>query len=91
MTTTLAEMRREVAREHGWHEDDDGDRIDEVLNERFGQAAVEMYEALEWNMTQFCEGFCRELPSSGFYMREMDNHCSGCRSRHVIAKARGEA
>lgn len=45
--TTLAEMRSEVAREHGWHLDDDGDRIDEVLNERFGQAAVEMYAALE--------------------------------------------
>ena len=45
--TTLAEMRSEVARDHGWHEDDDGDRIDEVLNERFGQAAVEMYAALE--------------------------------------------
>ncbi|MBV48215.1 MAG: hypothetical protein CMN10_06595 [Roseobacter sp.] len=45
--TSLAQMRSEVARDHGWHEDDDGDRIDEVLNERFGQAAVEMYEALE--------------------------------------------
>lgn len=44
---TLYDLRSEIAREHGWHEDDDGDRIDEVLNERFAPHALEMYAALE--------------------------------------------
>lgn len=44
---TLSDLRSEVARERGWHEDDDGDRIDEVLNERFAPHALELYEALE--------------------------------------------
>lgn len=35
--TALAEMRSEVAREHGWHPDDDGDRIDEVLYDRMAK------------------------------------------------------
>lgn len=44
---SLAEMRAEVARDRGWHLDDDGDRIDAELNERFGQTAIELYEALK--------------------------------------------
>lgn len=28
----VAEMRQEIAREHGWHLDDDGDRIDNELH-----------------------------------------------------------
>lgn len=79
--TTLAEMRSEVAREHGWHLDDDGDRIDAELNERFGQAAVEMYAALER-----CENFIANTEGELGITLE-----SGTMARKAMAMARGQS
>jgi len=97
--TTLAEMRSEVAREHGWHEDDDGDRIDEVLNERFGQAAVEMYAALEdaSECLEIIDNLIRGIEMRGNYSAEStltflrQARLQVGTVENVLAIARGEA
>lgn len=97
--TTLAEMRSEVARDHGWHEDDDGDRIDEVLNERFGQAAVEMYAALEdaGESMEIIDNLIRGIEEHGNYSVEStliflrQARIQAGTVENVLAIARGEA
>ena len=66
---------------------DDGEAM---ANAHLIAAAPELYQALEWYETQFCEGFCSDFPTALFYTPEMDIDCSGCRARVALAKARGE-
>ena len=80
--TTLAEMRAEVATERGWHLDDDGDRIDAELNERFSAVALELYDALE-----SAKIFVDDRYEPGI---DSDYHLK-CEIDAVLAKARAEA
>lgn len=50
---------------------------------------AELVEVLKELENHLCEGFCRDLPSAGYYTESMDLDCSACRARAAIAKAEG--
>ena len=46
----------------------------------------EVERALAKTELDLCEGFCRDLPSKTFFVKEMEIACCGCRSRAALAR-----
>lgn len=56
-------------------------------NARLIAAAPNMMLALQDIKEKLCEGFCSDFPSAETYDAAMDNDCSACRARAVLASA----
>lgn len=59
-----------------------------ALDRLIAEAVRPYLEALAWYETQFCEGFCEDMPDRSVNNDGMENDCSGCRARAILAASK---
>lgn len=78
-----------------WHSDaDDAIRAlatsdqTAALDRLIAEAVGPYVEAMQYYETQFCEGFCEDMPDRSVTSASMENDCGGCKARAILAASK---
>lgn len=59
-----------------------------ALYKLIAEAVKPYVEAMRYYETQFCEGFCEDMPDRSVTNEGMENDCSGCKARAILAASK---
>ena len=59
-----------------------------ALDKLIAEAVEPLKDAMRYYETQFCEGFCEDMPDRSVTNEGMENNCSGCKARAILAASK---
>ena len=59
-----------------------------ALDKLIAEATEPYVGALRYYETQFCEGFCEDMPDLSVTNKDMENDCGGCKARAILATSK---
>lgn len=59
-----------------------------ALDKLIAEAVNPYLEAMRYYETQFCEGFCEDMPDRSVTNEGMENDCGGCKARAILAASK---
>lgn len=59
-----------------------------ALDKLIADAVKPYVDAMRYYETQFCEGFCEDMPDRSVTNEGMENDCGGCKARAILAASK---